>query len=100
MGKKRLRKKYTSKGLVGRKSGIFKDIRSDVSLLDKMYNLRLSWEKGQNPWITIANPSTQETNKPFIRVRTESLWGNPKDRQFFEIISKKPRNETDAADLY
>lgn len=100
MGKKRNRKKYTSKGVVGRKSSVFTEIRSEVSLFDKMFNIRTAWEKSQNPWITIANPSTQETNKPFIRVRAESLWGNPKDRHHFEINPKKSRNETDAADLH
>ena len=38
--------------------------------------------RGLNPWLTVPNPNTNETNKKFIRVKSEDLWGNPKNRGF------------------
>jgi hypothetical protein len=38
--------------------------------------------KGRNPWLTVPNPNTNETNKKFIRVKAEDLWGNPKNRSY------------------
>ena len=32
----------------------------------------------QNPWLTIENPSKEQTNRKFIRVRANDYWGNPK----------------------
>ena len=47
----------------------------------KMLNKQNAWLKGQNPWITIENPSKEQTNKRFIRVRmNDTSLGNPKER--------------------
>jgi hypothetical protein len=32
--------------------------------------------------LTVPNPNTNETNKKFIRVKAEDLWGNPKNRSY------------------
>lgn len=42
-----------------------------------IYDLLEAWRKGTNPWVTISNPNTKETNKRFIRVRSNDRWGNP-----------------------
>lgn len=49
--------------------------------MEKMMNIQKAWKEGKNPWITIANPNKNETNKPFIRVRTNDMLGHPKDRE-------------------
>lgn len=79
MGKKRLRKTRKSKGqrsLVS--SGLTRAVRSERTYLDKLDGIIKAWEAHLNPWITIANPSKSETNRPFIRVRTNDYWYNPK----------------------
>jgi hypothetical protein len=79
MGKKRLRKARQSKGqrsLVS--SGLTQAVRSERTYLDKLDGIIKAWEAHRNPWITIPNPSKAETNKPFIRVRTNDYWYNPK----------------------
>jgi len=45
----------------------------------EMYKVNAYWA-GKNPWITIANPNPNETNKRFIRVKANTLWGTPKER--------------------
>lgn len=68
-------KTYVSKG--ERKSSM--KTRSQ-NLSDKTINKQKAWLKGQNPWVTIENPNKEQTNKPFIRVKANELWGNPKER--------------------
>ncbi len=48
--------------------------------LEKMMNIQAAWLKGKNPWITLENPNKNETNKRFIRVRTNDILGHPKER--------------------
>ena len=55
-------------------------IKADRRASDKMMNIQAAWLKGQNPWITIENPNKNETNKRFIRVRTNDILGHPKER--------------------
>jgi hypothetical protein len=75
MGKKASGKHYTSKG--ERRSSV-STASNDPS--DKMINAQKAWIKGGNPWITIANPNKEQTNKKFIRVRMNDLMhGNAKD---------------------
>lgn len=76
MGKKRIRKAYVSKGQ--RKSignWAVAAVRRDKPAIEKHLNKLAAWRAGKNPWITVAGPSS---NMPFIRVRANSLYGNPK----------------------
>lgn len=57
-----------------------KAIKKERLPLEKMMNIQQAWLKGQNPWMTIVNPNKNETNKPFIRVKSNDLMGNPKER--------------------
>lgn len=72
------RKSYTSKGS-GRNvaANTLRLIRQDVSVLQKESNKRKAWKRGQNPWITIPGPAA---NMRFIRVRSNTIWGDPKGR--------------------
>jgi hypothetical protein len=91
-GKKK-RAKYTSQGKINRSSGIFQAIAAGKSELDKLNDKRVAWEKGQNPWLTIENPSKNETNRPFIRVRADNLWGDPKNSKPFDMFAKKAQSD-------
>jgi hypothetical protein len=76
MGKKRIRSKKVSGGerrSVGR--WVINAIRRDKSEFDKALDKLAAWKAGKNPWITIAGPSS---NQRFIRVRANTLYGNPK----------------------
>lgn len=73
--------KYVSAGMhsnVSRKT--LKGIKAMRDPSEKMRNIQKAWLKGQNPWITIANPNKNETNKPFIRVKSNDIMGHPKER--------------------
>lgn len=78
MGKKRTRKGYKSKGQHGSVSkALARAVRATRTEFQKLEFKMRAWSKGLNPWITIANPSTNQTNKPYIRVRADELWGKP-----------------------
>jgi hypothetical protein len=77
MGKKRTRKTVVSKGQRRNIVAGVKEVRQDRSEGEKDYNKLKAWGKGQNPWITVPGP---QTNKRFIKVRANSVWGNPKNR--------------------
>lgn len=47
---------------------------------DKQLNKTRAYWAGKNPWITMPNPNPNETNKRFIRVKANTLWGSPKER--------------------
>ena len=53
-------------------------MRSDTSQLQRAINQREAWLKGKNVVVTVPNPNTKETNKPFIKVNAKDLWGSPK----------------------
>ena len=36
----------------------------------------VAFKKGKNVMLTIKNPNTNETNKPFIRVNAKDVWRN------------------------
>ena len=59
-----------------------KAVRRDVTLSEKMANVMSAYLAGRNPWLTVPNPNTNETNKRFIRVKAEDLWGSPKNRDY------------------
>jgi hypothetical protein len=75
MGKKRIRKTQISKGQRRSIVAGVKEARRDVPEVVKALNKIAAWKKGQNPWVTV--PGTQ-SNMRFIRVRANSLWGDPK----------------------
>ena len=64
------------------KSSTLKAVRRDVTLSEKMANVMSAYLAGRNPWLTVPNPNTNETNKRFIRVKAEDLWGSPKNRDY------------------
>lgn len=76
MGSKASGKHYTSKG--ERRSSM-RTRSSDPA--DRAMNIQKAYWAGKNPWVTIANPNKNETNKRFIRVRANEAWGNPKERE-------------------
>lgn len=80
MGKKVLRKARTSKG---ERNSVSQNLvaatraenrKSPYACVTKID----AWKNLQNPWITIENPSTTETNKRFIKVRANDYYGSPK----------------------
>lgn len=75
MAKKSSGKHYVSKG--ERKSSM--STRSNDPS-QKIINQQTAWLKGQNPWITIKNPNKEQTDKRFIRVKSNVLWGSPKEK--------------------
>ena len=77
MGKKRTRKTVVSKGLRRSIVAGVKEVRQGRSEGDIAANKYKAWRKGQNPWVTV--PGTQ-TNKRFVRVRANTVWGDPKRR--------------------
>lgn len=90
MGKKRHRKTKTSKGL---RSSISRSLitatHQAVANVDKMMNKVDAWLDGKNPWITVSNP-VSVPDRPFIKVRANSLWGDPRSR--YNIYMKKEKN--------
>ena len=71
--------KYTSKG---ERRSISKDsakaVKSERSYLTKMVIKQKAWLKGQNPWVTVPNGNSADTRARYVRVRAETLWGDPK----------------------
>ena len=83
MGKKSSGNTYQSKGeRPNVKRNILNAVRRDVTPSQKMEHIMTAYLKGRNPWLTVPNSNTNETNKKFIRVKSEDLWGNPKHRGF------------------
>ena len=77
MGKKVKRTKYVSKGernSIGRWA--VNAVRRERSEVEKAMNKLDAWRAGKNPWITVPGPSS---DKRFIRVRANTLYGNPKN---------------------
>jgi hypothetical protein len=75
MGKKRTRKSVTSKGQRRNVVAGVKEVRQDKPEFEKALNKIEAWRKGKNPWITVPGPSS---NKAFIRVRANSVYGDHK----------------------
>lgn len=86
MGKKRTRSATTSKG--ERRSVVagVKLVRQARTELQKGLNKLEAWKKGKNPWVTVPGPSKKEA---MVRVRSNSVWGDPK-RRFANIYAGKP----------
>lgn len=74
----RKRVKYTSKSERHSTSlSILKLIRKNKPIYQVLLEKQISWSKGQNPWLSVVNPNVNETNKKFIRVRSNAYWGSP-----------------------
>lgn len=55
-------------------------VRNGRSGLEVQAAKMAAYWKGQNPWITMENPNKEETNKRFIKVKANDLYGLPKNR--------------------
>jgi|TARA_Y100000114_G_scaffold156950_1_gene186211 hypothetical protein len=64
------------------KHNILKAVRRDTTESEKMVNIMNAYLQGRNPWLTVPNTNTNETNKKFVRIKAEDLWGSPKNRGF------------------
>jgi hypothetical protein len=74
MAKKASGKTYISKG--ERKNvanATCNAIRADRDTGQDMLNRQSAWINGSNPWVTMANPNKEQTDKKFIRVRYNDL---------------------------
>lgn len=82
MAKKRQRATQTSKGQTHQNSNrlgarIEKALRLEyVGSIKEAANKRAAWARGKRVMLTVPNPNTNETNKPFIRVNANELWGD------------------------
>ena len=73
------RKQLTSKGVHSSYSkSLVRKMRSERTSGQRLQFIINAWRKLQNPWITVENPSKDQTNRKFIKVRTNDWWGNPK----------------------
>lgn len=82
--------KYTSKG--ERQSiskTLAKQVRKERTAIDFWGIKQKAWLKGQNPWITVANENTADTKRRFVRVRAETLWGDPRKGFMFGGAGKE-----------
>jgi len=91
MGKKGGKSKgFISQGIhknVNRKT--LNAMRASKGPAEKLLNKQKAWLKGKNPWVTIANPNKEQTNKRFIRVRMNDIMGgSAKDREKRMFIMK------------
>lgn len=79
MAKKKKRDTYTSKG-EGRnvRKDITNAMRRERSFLDNTRTKFEAFMKGKKVFVTIPNPNTAETNKPYIRVPAEQVWRKEK----------------------
>lgn len=75
MGKKKMRTSTASKGQRRSVVAGVKEVRDARTEFEKDMNKIKAWRKGQNPWITVPG---QASNKRFIRVRANMLFGDPK----------------------
>ena len=79
------RSAYTSKG--ERHSvalNTLNAIRRNLPLTHKWLSKQAAWLKGKNPWLSVDNSNTNETNKRMVRVRSNSYWGHPNQKQKVE----------------
>ena len=64
-------------------------MREGKSEIDKLLDKQKAWLAGKNPWVTIANPNKEQTNKRFIRVKYNDLMGgSAKDREKRAYVMK------------
>jgi hypothetical protein len=89
-GKKSSGKTYTSQGKHRNVSAsTLNAVRAGKREIDKMLDKQRAWLNGSNPWVTIDNPSKEQTNKRRIRVRMKDLMGGSvKDREKRMFVMK------------
>ena len=87
MGKKKTRSSMTSKG---ERRSISKSatqlVRRGRTDAEKLMNKIDAWRAGKNPWITVSGPST---DKRFVRVRANNIYGDPKRVRYGNIFHGK-----------
>ena len=52
-----------------------KAVRRDRALLNDRLEKWHAWKKGKKVFLTVENPNSRETNKPFVRVPATDVWG-------------------------
>jgi hypothetical protein len=62
------------------KTSTTKAVARSLTSLDKISGILRGYDRGENPWITVPNPNTKETNKKFIRVRTNDWFTGDNNR--------------------
>lgn len=76
MAKKKQRSKYTSKGQHKNvSSSITKAVRKEIDAIDSLINKLEAWSKGRRTMVTVENPNPNETNKRFIRLEGNVVFG-------------------------
>ena len=79
MGKKKSRASQTSQGQRPNvNSWSKKAMKRSMSPLEHMRNQQDAWLQGKNVMLTVPNPNTNETKKPFIRKPAIEVWGRPR----------------------
>tara|TARA_R100001163_G_C5066992_1_gene205764 strand:+ start:4223 stop:4480 length:258 start_codon:yes stop_codon:yes gene_type:complete len=84
MGKKRSRTSQTSAGIIGNaykhaSKALRKEYRQSI---ERSSNQLKAFYKGRRVILTIPNPNTNETNKPFIKVNARDVWsGGGKEKK-------------------
>jgi len=78
-GKKSKGTKYVSKGEVGTNRAITKERRREYmdNTLARRINQLKAWRAGKNVVLVVEN-TAKKTNRPFMRVSANELWGSPK----------------------
>ncbi len=78
MAKRKSSSGYVSKGLhrnVSRKT--IKMMRRSTTRGERLDNQWKAFTAGKNVVLTVPNPSKEETNKPFIKVKANMIWKDP-----------------------
>lgn len=73
MGKKRLRKKLTSKG-----TRVNQRVKPRTSSAQQFGFALDAWLAKKPVMLTVENPDKSATNRRFIRVRADEYWGKPR----------------------
>jgi len=55
-----------------------KAVRRNRTEVEKLTFKQKAWRKGRNPWLTVPNLNTSEKAKPFVRMRANDVWGDPR----------------------
>lgn len=74
-GKKSKGTHYESKGLIGSNKKLRNAMRRDRSPFETLNNKWNAYFSGKKVYMTIQNPNPKETNKRFIRVPMNELYG-------------------------
>lgn len=82
MGKKKSRAHQVSKGerknVDPKLCAAARRMRDERDKFRRILDQRAAWAKGKRVMLTIENPNKDETNKRFIRIPANQVWGNPK----------------------